>query len=469
MGTEVIMPKVDMVMDTGTFVEWLKKEGDHVEKGEPLFIVLTDKANIEVEAPAGGTLAGLRAQPNDVIPVTEVIAYILEPGEALPSAVGAPAQAAPTAFVPAVAPHPSPVTTDVEVSKAEAPARTAQPGRAGSGKVRATPAARRLAAELGVDLALVSGRGTHGRIHTADVQAFAEHWPLRAAEQPLGAAEQALGAAEQSLSTVVRPAAAAPALRPEVAALQIPLPVARQKQVVPLVGPRKVIAERMAYSAFTAPHITLSLRVDMSEATRLRARVQDPIEQKTGQRLSFTAIVARAVAAVLPLHPFLNASLQDDRIILWDDVHLGIATSLENYSPEGTYPQGGPMGGLIVPVIREAQTKSLEQIVSVLADLVERARAKRLSPAEMSGSTFTISNLGMFGIESFTAIINPPESAILAVGKIVDTPASAESGVELRPLMNLTLSADHRVVDGATAAHFLAGLKATLENPYLLI
>jgi pyruvate dehydrogenase E2 component (dihydrolipoamide acetyltransferase) len=452
MATEVIMPKVDMVMETGTFVEWLKKEGDHVEKGEPLFIVLTDKANIEVEAPAGGTLAGLRAQPNDVIPVTEVIAYILEPGEALPSVTVAPAQAAPTAPVPAVAPqpvpaasHPSPVTADVEVSEAEAPARpdpgdrdgireTAQPGRAGDGKVRATPAARRLAAELGVDLASVSGRGTHGRIHTADVQTFAEHRPLRAAGQPL--------------STLVQPAAAAPVP-------QIPLPAARQKQVVPLVGPRKIIAERMAFSAFTAPHITLSLRVDMSEATRLRARVQGPIEHKTGQRLSFTAIVARAVAAVLPLHPFLNASLQDDRIILWDDVHLGIATSLDDY--------------LIVPVIREAQAKSLEQIVSALADLVERARAKRLAPAEMSGSTFTISNLGMFGIESFNAIINPPEAAILAVGKIVDTPVSTEGGVELRPLMNLTLSADHRVVDGATAAHFLAGLKTTLENPYLLI
>ena len=427
MATEVIMPKVDMVMETGTFVEWLKKEGDRVEKGEPLFIVLTDKANIEVEASAGGILAGLRAQPNDVIPVTEVIAYLLEPGEALPISAGAAASSAAAPPVPAAA---LPAATEEEASKAEA----------GSDKVRATPAARRVAADLGVDLALVSGRGTRGRIHTADVQAFAEQRPLGAAGQPP--------------APVVQPAAA-PALRFEVAASTIPLPVARQKQVVPLAGPRKIIAERMAYSAFTAPHITLSLRVDMSEATRLRARVQGPIEQKTGQRLSFTAIVARAAAAVLPLHPFLNASLQDDSIILWEDVHLGIATNLEDY--------------LIVPVIREAQTKSLEQIVSALADLVERARAKRLAPAEMSGSTFTISNLGMFGIESFTAIINPPESAILAVGKIVDTPVSTESGGELRPLMNLTLSADHRVVDGATAAHFLAGLKTTLENPYLLI
>ena len=262
------------------------------------------------------------------------------------------------------------------------------------------------------------------------------------------------------------------------------LPDARRKKVVPLGGPRKIIAERLAYSAFTAPHITLSLRVDMSEATRLRARLLEPIQQKTGHRLSFTAIITRAVAAVLPNHPYLNSSLSGEEIILWDDVHLGVATSVEGY--------------LIVPVIREAQDKSLEQIVAALGDLAERARAKRLTPAEMTGSTFTISNLGMFGIESFTAIINPPEAAILAVGQIVDTPMGADAEVsgeaeeaekkgehsarsavpltieserkiELRPVMHLTLSADHRIVDGVVAARFLAELKTTLENPYLLI
>jgi pyruvate dehydrogenase E2 component (dihydrolipoyllysine-residue acetyltransferase) len=202
----------------------------------------------------------------------------------------------------------------------------------------------------------------------------------------------------------------------------------------------------------------------MSEAARLRTRVQEYVQQKAGQRLSFTAIIARAVAAVLPHHPYLNASLEGDRIILWEDVHLGIATSLEDY--------------LIVPVIRQAQAKNLEQLVAELGDLIARARARRLTSAEMSGSTFTISNLGMFGIESFTAIINPPETAILAVGQIVDMPAvgpdgrtgaGAEQHVILRPMMNLTLSVDHRAVDGAAGARFLADLKKTLENPYLLI
>jgi pyruvate dehydrogenase E2 component (dihydrolipoamide acetyltransferase) len=359
MAIEVIMPKVDMVMDSGTFVEWLKNEGDHVEKGEPLFVILTDKANIEIEAPASGILAGPSARPDDVIPVTEVIAYILKPGEALPSESRATGEATPATQAPPSSPKPESIAIEAILSEAGS----------GDSRVRATPAARRVAAELGVDLALVSGSGARGRVHQNDVLTFAE---------------------QQRPAVEARP--------PE-----IPLPDARQKEVIPLAGPRKIIAERMAYSAFTAPHITLSLRVDMSEAARLRARVQEPIQRKTGSRLSFTAIVARAVASLLPRHPYLNASLQGDQIIIWDDVHLGIATSLEDY--------------LIVPVIQAAQTKSLEQIVSELGDLVERARVKRLAPAEMSGSTFTISNLGMFDIESFTAIINPPESAILAVGR----------------------------------------------------
>jgi len=413
MATEVIMPKVDMVMDTGTFVEWLKQEGDRVEKGEPLFVIMTNKASIEIEAPAEGVLAGVRAEPDDVIPVSEVIAYILAPGEALPAAPMAKPTAAP-------APEPAPVPMS-EVVAAEGSLPT-------PGKVRATPVARRLAAELGVDLGQVSGRGPRGRIHKEDVLAFARAQPQTAGEQVLPAA--------------------APAPR-------IPLPTARRKETVPLAGPRKIIAERMSYSAFTAPHISLSLAVDMMEASRLRAHLLEPLEQRTGLRLSYTAILARAVASILPRHPFLNASLNGAEIVLWEDIHLGIATSLEDY--------------LIVPVIREAQNKDLEQLVAELARLVERARSKHLTPDEMRGSTFTISNLGMFGIESFTAIINPPESAILAVGKIVDLPTGVKDQIQLRPTMHLTLSADHRIVDGAAGARFLADLKATLENPYLLI
>jgi pyruvate dehydrogenase E2 component (dihydrolipoamide acetyltransferase) len=421
MATAVIMPKVDMVMEAGTFVEWLKGEGEHVEKGEPLFEIMTDKASIEIESPASGVLAGVRAKPDDVIPVTEVIAYILEEGEELP----AEAAATPAVELAAAAPE------LVQADHLDEP-KIAEHGPAG-GRARATPVARRLASELGVDLALVQGRGPRGRIHKADVLAFAEEGPK----------VQAVPAVTQGISMAVPPIA------------EVPLPSARQKEVVPLVGPRKIIAERMAYSAFTAPHITLTLSVDMSEAARLRSHLLASIEQRTGVRLSFTAILARAVASTLPRHPYLNASLNGSEIILWEDVHIGIATSIEDY--------------LIVPVIREAQTKDLERIVVALGDLVERARAKRLTSSEMAGSTFTISNLGMFGVESFAAIINPPESAILAVGKIVDTPIDVDGQIKLRPKMQLTLSADHRIVDGAAGARFLADLKSVLENPYLLI
>ncbi len=418
MATEVIIPKVDMVMETGTFVEWLKKEGDQVEKGDALFVILTDKTNIECEAPASGILSGVQAQPNDVIPVAQVIAYILAPGESLPS---------PKTTQPKAAEQLPPVSTSIESEAASAPIHSASGN--GNGKVRATPVARHLAAELGVDLEKLTGRGPLGRIQKADVLEFKQQ-PAR------------VGLPAQGM-----PAPGTP--------LRLALPEARQKKGVPLAGVRKIIADRMAYSAFTAPHITLSLRVDMTEAVRLRERVLEPLRARTGQKLSFTAILARAVATVLPHHPFLNASLDGDKIILWEDVHLGIATSVED--------------GLIVPVIREAQDRNLEQITVALSDLTERARNRRLTPAEMTGSTFTVSNLGMFGIESFTAIINPPESAILAVGKMVDTPIKSGDGFAFRPMVQLTASADHRIVDGVAVARFLDELKSTLENPYLLI
>lgn len=420
MATEVIVPKVDMVMESGTFVEWLKNEGDRVERGDPLFIIMTDKANIEVEAPASGILGGLKAKPDDVIPVAQVVAYILEPGEVMSGQTE-------------TGPGPAPVVTPAVSFPSELPVtpKEAAPASEANGKVRATPSARHLASQLGVDLKQVSGQGSRGRVHRHDVELFVE--------------QQAIKVERQRIEP----------LRPMVSALQLPLPDARLKEAIPLTGPRKIIAERLSYSAFTAPHINLSLSVDMTEAIRLRDRVQDLLSQRTGQRLSFTAIIARAVAAVLPRHPYLNASLQDGTINLWDDIHLGIAMSLEDY--------------LIVPVIRNAQTRNLEQFVTILGDFIERARAKRLTPIEMSGSTFTLSNLGMFGIESFTAIINPPEAAILAVGKMVDTPVKGADGIEFRPMLNLTLAVDHRIADGATAARFLAELKATLENPYLLI
>jgi len=414
MATELIMPKVDMVMEEGTFVEWLKQEGDQVEKGDPLFVILTDKANIEIESPASGVLAGLSANPDDVIPVSEVIGYVLAEGESVPEQAHHVAEAAkPSAPVPDTSFSPSDRSVPDSVLQASV------------SKPRVTPVARRLAAEHSIDLHSLVGRGPRGRIHKADILAFLD--------------SRAVAATQTKVASDVR----------------VPLPQAARSSTLPLSGPRKIIAQRMSHSAFTAPHIALSLRVDMSEAIRLRASLLEPLQQKTGHRLSHTAILARAVAQTLADHPLLNASLDGDQIALWQDIHLGIATSVDDY--------------LIVPVMRNAQNLTLEQTVEALADLTARARSKRLKPTEMAGSTFTISNLGMFGIESFSAIINPPEAAILAVGSIVESTVVQDGLTVIRPLMNLTLSADHRIVDGVATARFLADLKKTLENPYLLL
>jgi pyruvate dehydrogenase E2 component (dihydrolipoamide acetyltransferase) len=428
MATEIIMPKVDMVMETGTFVEWLINEGDSVEKGQPLFVIMTDKAAIEVESPASGILSGVRAKPDDVIPVTQTIAYILNKDEKQPAGVLEPSPQAEVGKGQPNGDH-RPSLLAAQTAGLTLPEKPAYEG------VRATPIARRMAAQLGIDLMALQGRGPRGRIHKADVLLAADQKAQPTAEPPPAA------------QIAAAPAAAYPTL-------SIPLPDARRKSIIPLAGARKIIAERMAYSANVAPHITLSIRVDMTEAARLRSRVQKRLEEKTGYRLSYTAIIARVAAQVLGSHPFLNASLSDDKIITWEDVHLGIATNIDDY--------------LVVPVIREAQKMTLAQILTTLGNLVERARTRKLSPAEMSGSTFTISNLGMFGIESFTAIINPPETAILAVGAIVDTYTNVEQKMVERPMMSITLSADHRVVDGAAAAKFLTELKSTLEDPYIL-
>jgi pyruvate dehydrogenase E2 component (dihydrolipoamide acetyltransferase) len=417
MPTPVIMPKVDMVMEKGIFMEWLKKEGQAVQKGEAIYLMMTDKAAIEVEAPASGILAGLTARPDDQIPVGQVVGYILQPGENLLEVAHLqPPVGSPVGLQPASLPP----------EKLKSLAGNGGQARQGAGArlVRATPLARNLARELKLDLASIPGSGPRGRVYRGDVERFMQARPPEPAET-------------------------------QIPRLVAPLPVARERGRVALKGPRAIIAQRLAYSVVTIPHILFTLQIDMSEAVRLREKVSPGIEKRTGQRVSFTAIIAHSVAHVLGQHPVLNSSFLGNEIVYWEDVHLGIATNLDEY--------------LVVPVIREAQRKNLEEIVLDLNQLVEKAHAKKLLPSEMTGSTFTISNLGMLGIESFTAIINPPEAAILAVGKIQDAAVPVGKELSIRPMMTVTVAVDHRVVDGAQAAKFLGGLKDVLENPYLLI
>jgi pyruvate dehydrogenase E2 component (dihydrolipoamide acetyltransferase) len=426
MTTPIIMPKVDMVMEKGTFMEWLKKEGQAVQKGEAIYVMMTDKAAIEVEAPASGILAGLTARPDDQIPVGQVVGYILQPGESL---------------LPAGNPERLPARAGpVEAPKSVTGSGGQAPDENSARLVRATPLARNLAHEMKLDLASIPGSGPRGRVYRSDVERFLQARPPAAEETSI----EPRPAQEIGFTAVASP--------PRLVAA---LPVARERGRVALKGARAIIAQRLAYSTAAIPHILFTLQIDMTEAVRLREKVNPAIQKRTGQRLSFTAIIAHAVAHVLDQHPVLNSSFLGDEIVYWEDVHLGIATNLEEY--------------LVVPVIREAQCKNLEETALELNRLVEKAHAKKLTPSEMSGSTFTISNLGMLGIQSFTAIINPPEVAILAVGKIQDTVVPLEKELVIRPLMTVTVAVDHRVVDGAQAAKFLAGLKEVLENPYLLI
>jgi pyruvate dehydrogenase E2 component (dihydrolipoamide acetyltransferase) len=311
--------------------------------------------------------------------------------------------------------------------------------------IRATPLARKIAKQMGIDLRTVSGRGERGRIYKADILAY-EQKPEAVVSQPMVEAAHPV-------------------------AMDVPLPEAHIRQRIALKGVRAIIAKRMAFSASTIPHIYESVTVNMSEAIRMRARISPAYEEKFGHRPSFTAILTHAVAKTLIRHPNMNSSLVGEEIIQWEDIHIGIATSLEDY--------------LIVPVVREVQKRNLESIVEEMDRLLNAARTKRLEPKDMSGSTFTISNLGMHKIESFTAIINPPEAAILAVGAMEEAAVvvkgkagdDEESGAQHRcapqlvvqPVMKITIAADHRINDGVAAAKFLTDLKAVLENPYLLI
>ena len=469
MAREVIMPKFGFTQETAEIVRWLKKEGDTVEAGEPIAEVTTDKVNMEVEAPVGGVLAGLRYQEGDVVPVTEVICMILSPGEELPSQAAA-AQQMQQAAKPAEAA--APVWEAVE----SAPAVKATPlaeriarergvsleqiqgsgiggritrsdveaalSRPAGGKVRAVPAARRLARQAGVDLAEITGSGPDGRVQSVDVQRY------------LDSQTEARAA---SVVTAVPPTPSAPSTPVEIAAT--PPPARPEFQVLSLTGMRRAIAQRLQKSAQEAPHINLQIRVDVTKAEALRSKANQQIGE--GQpKVSLTAVLAKAVAWALKRNPYLNAWLQEspqgEQILLIKAVNLGIAVALAE--------------GLIVPVIRQADEKGLLQLAQEMDDLTRRARENRLRPEEVVDGSFTITNLGMFGVEQFTAIINPPQVAILAVGAVQkEVIADEQDQISIRPMITLTLCADHRVVDGAVAAAFLRDLRSVLEDPQLMV
>jgi len=354
-------------MKEGTVVHWYKKEGETVNKGEPLVEVVTEKVTYDVEAPESGVLREILVLEGVDVPVAETLGVITAPDEQF--------------------------TEEIIVEKPEKEPEKIEE------RVLASPAAKRLAKEYGIDLAQVRGTGPEGRIVEEDVKKFSEE------------------------SKVAGP---------------------RVREVIPLTGIRKTAAERVTLSAKTAPHSTVTMEVDMTNATRLREEKQ----------VSYTDILVKAVAKALAEHSIVNSTLDGERIKIFEDINIGVAVATEK--------------GLVVPVIHNADKKGLKEIASTLNDLIEKARSSKLSKEELTGGTFTITNLGMFGVEIFTPIINPPETAILGVGKVVEKPVIVNKEIAVKPMMYLSLSYDHRVIDGAPAAQFLQKVKQYVENPHVL-
>jgi len=398
MITEVRMPKLGMAMKTGVVSKWLKGEGDPVEEGADLFELSTEKITAVVPAPVSGILGRVVAEPGRELPVGALLALLGAEGDPFPPA-------AELAVAPPARPAEAPAQA-APAAGAAAPTAGAGAARGGGGGAPVSPAARRRAKELGVDVDLVPPSAPGKRAMVDDVEACAAAGPA-AAQAPSG-------------------------------------------QVVPFAGIRKVVAERLSESLRTTAQVTISREVEAGGLVARRAALAAGFEAATGLRLTYTDLLVQAVAGLLGEHPLLNATLTEQGIVCPPEVHMGVAVALDD--------------GLIVPVIRDAGRRPLAELARDRADLAAKAQAGTLSLDEIEGGTFTISNLGSFGADAFTPIVNPPQCAILGVGRIVDKPVAVEGRVEVRPMLWLSLTFDHRIVDGAPAARFLFELDQRLRG-----
>ena len=459
MAVEIIMPKLGVDMAEGEIIEWKKAEGDTVAEGDVLLEIMSDKTNMEIEAEDSGVLLKITRQAGETVPVTETIGYIGEAGEDITEAASSePAPVAKAAPAPTAAP---------EATLAPAAAIAKPQGQ--GGKVRATPAARRLAREQGVDLGLVPGSGPKGRVHAEDVENFKGAQPKAT---PL--ARKMAEAEGIDLATITGSGFAGKVKKEDIlAVLAAKQPVAaaapvKEEKVVelpegveikPMSAMRKAISKGMTNSYLTAPTFTLNYDIDMTEMIALRKKLIDPIMAKTGLKVSFTDLIGMAVVKTLmkPEHEYMNASLINDAndIELHRFVNLGIAVGLDD--------------GLVVPVVHGADKMSLSDFVLASKDVIKKAQSGKLKAAEMSGSTFSITNLGMFGTKTFNPIINQPNSAILGVGATIPTPTVVDGEIVARPIMAMCLTIDHRLVDGMNGAKFMVDLKKLMENPFELL
>jgi pyruvate dehydrogenase E2 component (dihydrolipoamide acetyltransferase) len=419
-SSEVKLPRLGQGMEAGTIVKWLKSEGDHVEKGEPLYELDTDKATQEVEAEASGVLLKIEVSSGEV-PVGQTIAVIGEEGEQV---AAEPAPAEPTAAEPDTSgdsPQPSPERTSPVPGTSEGAAKetvTSRPQEDNGGRIKASPLARRLARERGVELAALRGTGPDGRIVADDVEQ-AETRPSETRPVP---------------GDVTEVRQAAPGV-----------------EVVPLTKVRATIARRLT-AAWEIPVFQLTVSADMTVANELVGRAR---ELNPGVRVTVTDLLTKVCAMALSRHRGVNVQFTDEALLEFPTANVGIAVAAPT--------------GLIVPVIHEAERLSLAETAQARTDLVERAREGKLRQADLEHGTFTISNLGMFGVEQFTAILNPPQAAILAVGATEQRPVVRDGEIVARPMMTMTLTLDHRAVDGAEAADFLRTVKSFVEEPALAL
>ena len=461
MAVEVIMPKAGSEMEEGEIVQWFKNEGDHVEEGEVLLEIVTDKVNMEVEAEATGTLLKILAQTGDVVPVVQTIAWIGEPGEKIPGASESGEVA--------------PAETIIEKKVDYTPVKEVE--KVDYSGLRATPAARAYARKKGIDLSKVKGSGPKGRIHKDDVLDYKLNSKVKIS--PLAEriakieginTESIVGTGpngkimKADIMAVLHGAPkveAAP--KAEVAPKAPKAPKAPNEnqwgvvETVPMSPMRKVISKRMSESYFSAPTFVVNVEVDMTELLALRKKVVDAIIEETGKKATVTDFISLAVIKSLMKHPYVNASLSSDEkeMYLHHYVNLSIAVGMDS--------------GLVVPVIKGADKMSLKELVVASKEITTKALAGKLKPDEMADSTFTISNLGMYGVKSFVPIINQPNTAILGVSATVQKPVVLNGEVTVRPIMTLTLTADHRVVDGLEGAKFMKTLKEAIENPLSLL
>ena len=427
MALSVVMPALEMAQETGKLVSWMKKEGEQVRKGEMLLEVETDKAVVEIEAAGDGLLAGITANVGDVIPVGHTIAWLLQPGESLPTASGTPvATGRRTDATPAAA------------------ASTGEAAGTRAGGVRVSPKARRLAQDHGVDLASVQGSGPGGEILADDILAAAGTVRLKPDTTP----------AETADAGTVR-------LKPDTTSATVAgdsyvvsgfSRTGRTVDTMSTIG--RLMAERTTQSWTSIPHFFLTREVDASALVAARAALLPVVERSHDVRITHTDFLVAAVGRALRRHPRINASWTTEGIVLHPDVHVALAMSVDQ--------------GVVTAVVRGADTATPGEIAVRRCDLTARARAGRLQPADISGATFTISNLGMVDVDAFSAIIVPPQAAILAVGAIGDRVVSLGGQVTVRPMLTLTLSSDHRVIDGAGAAVFLKDVVAAINDAHTL-